>query len=132
MRAVVTRVKHASVTIEGKLNGQIGPGYLVLLGVGPNDTAGTAAKLAEKICNLRIFEDENGKMKCSQCAQIILFRPADRLVCGRMLPDQSRAKRPQAFQKTVEYTGRYNILCVSYSASSLNQDIYKLFACISY
>ncbi|MCI9375238.1 MAG: D-tyrosyl-tRNA(Tyr) deacylase [Oscillibacter sp.] len=62
MRAVVTRVKHASVTIEGKLNGQIGPGYLVLLGVGPNDTAGTAAKLAEKICNLRIFEDENGKM----------------------------------------------------------------------
>ena len=62
MRAVVTRVKHASVTIEGKLNGQIGPGYLVILGVGPNDTAGTAAKLAEKICNLRIFEDENGKM----------------------------------------------------------------------
>jgi len=62
MRAVVTRVKHASVTIEGKLNGQIGPGYLVLLGVGPNDTAGTAAKLAEKICNLRIFEDEQGKM----------------------------------------------------------------------
>lgn len=62
MRAVVTRVKHASVTIGGKVNGQIGTGYLVLLGVGPNDTMETAAKLAEKICNLRIFEDENGKM----------------------------------------------------------------------
>ncbi|MCI8809348.1 MAG: D-tyrosyl-tRNA(Tyr) deacylase [Oscillibacter sp.] len=62
MRAVVTRVKHASVTIEGTVRGQIDTGYLVLLGVGPNDTMETAAKLAEKICNLRIFEDENGKM----------------------------------------------------------------------
>ena len=62
MRAVVTRVKHASVTIEGPVRGQIDTGYLVLPGVGPNDTMETAAKLAEKICNLRIFEDENGKM----------------------------------------------------------------------
>jgi D-tyrosyl-tRNA(Tyr) deacylase len=62
MRAVVTRVKHASVTIESRVNGQIGTGYLVLLGVGPNDTAEIADKLAEKICNLRVFEDENGKM----------------------------------------------------------------------
>jgi D-tyrosyl-tRNA(Tyr) deacylase len=62
MRAVVTRVAHASVTIDEKINGQIGRGFLVLLGVGPNDTSETAVKLAEKICNLRIFEDENGKM----------------------------------------------------------------------
>ena len=62
MRAVVTRVKHASVTIDGKINGQIGTGFLVLLGVGPNDTHDTAVKLADKICNLRVFEDENGKM----------------------------------------------------------------------
>ena len=62
MRAVVTRVAHASVTIDEKINGQIGRGFLVLLGVGPNDTRETAVKLAEKICNLRIFEDENGKM----------------------------------------------------------------------
>ncbi len=62
MRAVVTRVKHASVTIEGHVNGQIGQGFLVLLGVGPKDTEDTADKLAEKICNLRVFEDENGKM----------------------------------------------------------------------
>ena len=62
MRAVVTRVKHASVTIDEKINGQIGTGFLVLLGVGPNDTHETAVKLADKICNLRVFEDENGKM----------------------------------------------------------------------
>ena len=62
MRAVVTRVSHASVAIDGKINGQIGEGYLVLLGVGPNDTGETADKLADKICNLRIFEDENDKM----------------------------------------------------------------------
>lgn len=62
MRAVVTRVTRASVTIEGNVNGAIGAGYLVLLGVGPRDTAETADKLADKICNLRIFEDDAGKM----------------------------------------------------------------------
>ena len=62
MKAVVTRVKNASVTIDGHINGAIGAGFLVLLGVGPNDTEDTAVKLAEKICNLRVFEDENGKM----------------------------------------------------------------------
>ena len=65
MRAVVTRVKNASVTIDGKVNGEIGQGFLVLLGVGPNDTEETADRLAEKICNLRVFEDENGKMNRS-------------------------------------------------------------------
>ena len=62
MRAVVTRVKSASVVIDGAVNGAIEKGYLILLGVGPNDTEETAVKLAEKICNLRVFEDENGKM----------------------------------------------------------------------
>ena len=62
MRAVVTRVKNASVVIGGQVNGQIGTGFLVLLGVGPNDTEAAADKLADKICNLRVFEDENGKM----------------------------------------------------------------------
>lgn len=65
MRAVVTRVSSASVTIEGKLNGKIEKGYLVLLGVGLNDTEETAKKLAQKIANLRVFEDENGKMNLS-------------------------------------------------------------------
>lgn len=62
MRAVVTRVKHASVTIENEIHGQIGQGYLVLLGVGPSDTEETSVKLADKICNLRIFEDQEDRM----------------------------------------------------------------------
>ena len=62
MRAVVTRVKSASDTIEGKVNGEIGQGYLVLLGVGPEDTEAVAEKLAEKIVHLRVFEDEQGRM----------------------------------------------------------------------
>ena len=62
MRAVVTRVREASVTIEGRVNGAIGQGFLVLLGVGPNDTEAICDKLAVKICNLRVFEDENGRM----------------------------------------------------------------------
>ena len=65
MRAVVTRVREASVTIEGRVNGAIGQGFLVLLGVGPNDTEAVCDKLAEKVCNLRVFEDENGKMNRS-------------------------------------------------------------------
>jgi D-tyrosyl-tRNA(Tyr) deacylase len=62
MRAVVTRVTSASVSIGGETVGAIGRGFLVLLGVGPEDTQATGDKLAEKICNLRVFEDENGKM----------------------------------------------------------------------
>ncbi len=62
MRAVVTRVSSASVTIDGSVEGAIEKGYLILLGVGPEDTEAICDKLAEKICNLRVFEDENGKM----------------------------------------------------------------------
>ncbi|RKI71808.1 D-tyrosyl-tRNA(Tyr) deacylase [bacterium 1xD42-67] len=62
MRAVVTRVTSASVTIGGETVGAIDRGFLVLLGVGPEDTQATGDKLAEKICNLRVFEDKNGKM----------------------------------------------------------------------
>ena len=65
MRAVVTRVSRASVTIGGEVSGRIGRGFLVLLGVGPQDSEETARKLAEKICSLRVFEDENGKMNLS-------------------------------------------------------------------
>ena len=62
MRAVVTRVKEASVEIEGHVYGQIKAGYLVLLGIAPEDTAEDAAHLAEKIVHLRVFSDEAGKM----------------------------------------------------------------------
>lgn len=62
MRAVLARVKHASVTIDGKVHGQIGEGFLILLGITHEDTEAQAVKLADKLTGLRIFEDENGKM----------------------------------------------------------------------
>ena len=62
MRAVLTRVKSASVTIDGQCVGKIGQGFLILLGVGPNDTEKECRYLAEKALGLRIFEDENEKM----------------------------------------------------------------------
>ena len=62
MRAVLTRVKSASVTIDGQVVGKIGRGFLILLGVGPEDTEKESRYLAEKALGLRIFEDENGKM----------------------------------------------------------------------
>ena len=65
MRAVVTRVREASVTIGGECVGQIGQGFLVLLGVGPEDTEREAERLADKVCGLRVFEDEAGKMNLS-------------------------------------------------------------------
>ena len=65
MRAVLTRVKSASVAIDGNVVGQIGKGFLILLGVGPNDTEKECRYLAEKMLGLRVFEDENGKMNVS-------------------------------------------------------------------
>ena len=62
MRAVLTRVKSASVVIDGKVNGKIGRGFLILLGVGPEDTERECKYLAEKALGLRIFTDENDKM----------------------------------------------------------------------
>ena len=62
MRAVLTRVTSASVTIDGEVVGKIGKGFLILLGVGPEDTEKECRALAEKALGLRIFEDENGKM----------------------------------------------------------------------
>jgi D-tyrosyl-tRNA(Tyr) deacylase len=65
MRAVVQRVSESSVIVEGKTVGRIGAGLLVLLGVGRNDTPAQAEWLAAKIANLRIFEDEDGKLNRS-------------------------------------------------------------------
>ena len=62
MRAVVTRVSRASVSVSGRMVGAIKRGFLILLGVRTDDTEDVAVKMAEKICNLRIFADENGKM----------------------------------------------------------------------
>ena len=65
MRAVLTRVSEASVIIDGKVTGAIGTGYLILLGVAPEDTADDVNKLADKVIKLRIFSDTAGKMNLS-------------------------------------------------------------------
>lgn len=65
MRAVITRVKSASVSIAGSVVGEIGHGLLILLGVGPDDTPELCEKLADKALGLRIFCDEAGKMNRS-------------------------------------------------------------------
>ena len=100
MRAVLTRVDSASVTIDGKVNGAIGKGFLVLLGVHVDDTEAEAKKIADKICGLRIFEDEAGKMNLNAEAagfnelliisQFTLF--AD---CRSRRPGFTEAARPE-------------------------------------
>ena len=99
MRAVVTRVKSASVEIDGKIHGAIGKGFLVLLGVHQEDTEAEALKIADRICGLRVFEDENGKMNVNPAdagaalliiSQFTLF--AD---CKSRRPGFSKAARPE-------------------------------------
>ncbi len=65
MRAVVQRVKRAAVRVDGSVVGSIGPGLLVLVGIGKTDSGMDLQNLAEKIVNLRVFEDEHGKMNRS-------------------------------------------------------------------
>lgn len=99
MRAVLTRVNSASVTIDGETVGKIGKGFLILLGVNKNDTEAQAMKIADKICGLRIFEDENGKMNVNPKdagAEILLISQftlyAD---CKSRRPGFSDAARPE-------------------------------------
>lgn len=62
MRAVLTRVDHASVKVDGEIVGKIGKGFLILLGVGQNDTEAECTKLCDKLCGLRVFEDDQEHM----------------------------------------------------------------------
>ena len=99
MRAVVTRVTSASVEIDGAVQGAIGQGFLVLLGVHQDDTEQEALKIADQLCGLRVFEDENGKMNVNPAdagaelliiSQFTLF--AD---CRSRRPGFSKAARPE-------------------------------------
>jgi len=91
MRAVIQRVKKASVTVNDKLIGKIGNGLLVLLGIGRGDEHQDADYLAEKIANLRIFEDENAKMNGS-----LLETDGEMLVVSQftLLGDCHKGRRP--------------------------------------
>lgn len=111
MRAVLTRVRSASVEIGGEIRGKIDKGFLVLLGVNLEDTEKEAVKIADKICGLRIFEDENGKMNVNPVdagaanlliiSQFTLF--AD---CKSRRPGFSKAARPETaiplYEKVIE------------------------------
>lgn len=110
MRAVLTRVDSASVSIGGKVKDSIGKGFLILLGVHEDDTEAQAEKIADKICGLRIFEDEAGKMNVNPSdagaelliiSQFTLF--AD---CKSRRPGFSKAARPEKaiplYEKVIE------------------------------
>lgn len=99
MRAVLTRVDSASVTIDGKVNGAIGKGFLVLLGVHVDDTEAEARKIADKICGLRIFEDEAGKMNVNPSdagAEILIISQFTLFAdCRSRRPGFTEAARPE-------------------------------------
>jgi D-tyrosyl-tRNA(Tyr) deacylase len=108
MRAVVQRVTRAQVSVNGEIVGQIGAGLLILLGVAQNDSEADADYLAEKIINLRIFADQQGKMNLSllDCqagllvvSQFTLFGDCRR---GRR-PSYSDAATPEKAQSLYQY-----------------------------
>lgn len=98
MKAVLTRVKNARVEIDGHIHGQIGTGFLVLLGVHTGDTEAEADKIADKICGLRIFEDEAGKMNVNPAdagAEILIISQFTLFAdCKSRRPGFTRAARP--------------------------------------
>lgn len=91
MRALIQRVSHASVQVEGQLVGQIGSGLLILLGVGPQDNAEIAREMAAKCANLRVFMDAEDKMNLS-----LLDLGGEALVVSQftLFADTSRGRRP--------------------------------------
>jgi len=93
MRAVVQRVSRAKVTVEGRVTGEIGAGLMVLLGVGQEDSPVVAASLAEKVANLRVFEDEQGKMNRS----LLDVRGAALVVSQFTLYGDARGQRRPSF-----------------------------------
>lgn len=99
MKAVLTRVNSASVEIDGRLKGSIGKGYLILLGVHEDDSEAEAVKIADKICGLRIFEDESGKMNLNAaaagCSNILLISQFTLFAdCKSRRPGFTKAARP--------------------------------------
>jgi D-tyrosyl-tRNA(Tyr) deacylase len=99
MRAVVTRVDSASVAIGGKVKSSIGKGFLILLGVHEDDEEKEALKIADKICGLRIFEDEAGKMNVNPAdagAQLLIISQFTLFAdCKSRRPGFSKAARPE-------------------------------------
>ena len=107
MRALIQRVAHASVTVDGRVTGSIGPGLMVLIGVSSDDTEADLKYMAEKVPNLRIFDDENGVMNRSildaggsilAVSQFTLYGDAR----GGRRPSYFRAAKPEKADELYE------------------------------
>lgn len=107
MKLVIQRVEHASVAVDNKICGKIGKGFLVLIGVGKEDTDADCERLAAKLMKLRIFSDENGKTNLSIkdvngelliISQFTLY--AD---CKKNRPGFSHAMEPKEAERLYEY-----------------------------
>ena len=117
MRVLLQRVSRASVSVRGELVAQIGPGFLLLVGVGSRDAFGEYDRLAEKVFNLRVFEDEGGKMNRSVSdvggevlvvPQFTLYgdvRKGRRPSWDGAAPPEVAADRVEAFAKALEARG---------------------------
>lgn len=124
MKAVIQRVKSAELSIDEKLVSSIGPGYVVYLGVGENDTQKQAEFLADKVAKLRIFEDQNGKMNNSLASLVSEGKSYSILVVsnftlygackGQNRPSFMSAAKPDVANELYEYfcskiNEKYNI-----------------------
>lgn len=108
MKLVIQRVTNASVTVENNVVGKIGKGFLVLLGVGPEDTTAQADYLVQKLIKLRVFEDENEKMNLSLkdvngelliVSQFTLYADCS----GGNRPSFTNAAKPEKANELYEY-----------------------------
>ena len=108
MKLVVQRVSKAKVSVEGKIVAEINKGFLVLIGVTHSDNEKTADYLAKKLCNLRVFEDENGKMNLSAkevegelliVSQFTLYANCD----SGNRPSFTKSAKPEEANKLYEY-----------------------------
>ena len=100
MKAVLTRVDSASVEVRGKTISEIGKGFLVLLGIHASDDEADAVRIADRICNLRVFSDENGKMNISPkdagAEMLIISQFTLYADCRSRRPGFTGAARPEA------------------------------------
>ena len=113
MKAVLQRVTEASVRVDGEVIGSIGKGFFILLGVSDEDDEAVADKMADKICKLRIFEDENGKTNLSlkdvggEVLVVSQFTPVCRLPEGKpsQLHRSGSAGRGRPAFMNISWTG---------------------------
>jgi D-tyrosyl-tRNA(Tyr) deacylase len=126
VRACIQRVSHASVTVDGQQVASIGPGLLVLLGIAADDTRETAEQLARKIVELRIFDDEQGRMNRS-----LLDVGGQMLVVSQftLLADCRKGRRPSftaaAPPALAEQLYEYFVQCVRQTGISVATGIFR-------